>query len=389
MQVTILTNYFPPEGGSGSRLVGRFARFLVDQGDTVEVCCPQPSYHVRQGTDPEGLRICRRGAPLPAFLPYRLRRGFEHLVRPLLLATAASSRPDVIYAWLPPPALLPAAALLGQRLRCPVVMHVQDLFPLNALDTGALHSTTAAHAMERMMRPLYRRAREIVVHAPSAVSYFAGLGVPCRHLPNWVDVPEIPPEPPALSVPFHVVSAGIMGLAQGFRSILEAAALLRRDSRFRFTLAGDGIRRAEVEREVARRQLTNVTLQPMLQPDAYRRLVADADLFLVSLAPTVMYPVIPSKFGDAMAAGRPVLGVLNEGDAADLLRTSGAGAVVPPAAGPQLAQAIQNLAQDPDRCRTMGRAGHNYARTHLASDVVLPKLREVLLRHADPTQHRP
>ena len=170
-----------------------------------------------------------------------------------------------------------------------------------------------------------------------------------------------------------------MGLAQGFHSILEAATQLRHDQRFRFTLAGDGTRRHQVEDEIARRQLTNVTLQPMLQPDAYRRLVADADIFLVSLAPTIKYPVIPSKIGDAMAAGRPILAALPEGDAAGLIRASGAGLVVPPAYGKELAQAAQELAGDPERCHTMGLAGYRYAQAHLATHVVLPQLREVLL----------
>ncbi len=379
LRVTILTNYFPPEGGSGSRLVGQFARYLATRGDAVDVYCPQPSYHVSHDQIPAGIRIHRRLAPLPTQLPHRLRRGLEHLVRPLLLAAATGASPDVIYVWLPPPALVPAAILLGRRLRCPVVMHVQDLFPFNALDTGALHSTTLANAMERLLRPLYCRAREVVVHAPSAVSYFAGLGVPCRHLPNWVDVPPGPPAPPTLGRPLHLVFAGVMGLAQGLHSILEAATQLRQDSRFRFTFAGDGVRRPEIEQEVARRQITNVTLQPMLQPDAYRRLVADADIFLVSLAPTIKYPVIPSKIGDAMAAGRPIIAALPEGDAADLLRISGAGLVVPPGYGSMLAQAIQELADNPERLSAMGHAGYRYAQTHMATAVVLPQLREILL----------
>jgi colanic acid biosynthesis glycosyl transferase WcaI len=378
LRVTILTNYFPPEGGSGSRLVGSFARYLVEQGDSVEVHCPYPSYHPSRSDVPGGVRICRRGAPLPAILPHRLRRGLEHLVRPLLLASAGGQRPDVVYVWLPPPALLPAAALVGRRLNCPVVMHVQDLFPFNAQDTGVLRSSTLADTLERMVRPFYRTAREVVVHAPSAASYFAGLGVPCRHLHNWVDVPPGPPDPPKLSVPFHVVFAGVMGLAQGLHSILEAATQLRDDRRFQFTLAGDGARRNEIEETVAQRQLTNVTLQPMLQSDAYLRLVADADLFLVSLAPMVRYPVIPSKIGDAMAAGRPILAALPEGDAAELILSSGAGVVVPPAYGTKLADAIVTLAQDSSRCRAMGLAGHAYARIHLNTEVVLPKLRNVL-----------
>jgi colanic acid biosynthesis glycosyl transferase WcaI len=382
LRVTILTNYFPPEGGSGSRLVGRFARYLLEQGDSVEVHCPHPSYHLSNSEVPRGLRVCRRGSPLPALLPHRLRRGLEHLVRPLLLASATGQRPDVVYVWLPPPALLPAAALVGRRLNCPVVMHVQDLFPFNALDTGAIHSTTLANTLERTVRPFYRAASQVVVHAPSAVSYFAGLGIPCCHLYNWVDMPPSPPDPPQLSTPFHIVFAGVLGLAQGLHAILEAATQLRSDNRFRFTFAGAGARRHELEEAVAQRQLTNVTMQPMLQSDAYCRLVADADLFLVSLAPTVRYPVIPSKIGDAMAASRPILGALPEGDAADLLRTSGAGVVVPPAYGTQLADAIGMLAQDPSRCRAMGLAGQNYARTHLAADRVLPRLRNVLIAAA-------
>lgn len=379
MRVTILTNYFPPEGGSGARLVGEFAGELAGQGDEVTVVCPRPSYHVSNGQEPLGVTTRRAGAPVPAFLPHRLARGVEHLVRPLWLGAQSLERPDVLYVWYPPPALLPLAATLARRWHCPMVLHVQDLFPFNAVDVGAIPGGLVSAAIERVLRPLYRRATRVVVHAPSALAYFTNLGVNCAHLPNWVKVPTTPPVSPDHCPPFHVVFAGILGLAQDLDAILGAAHQLRDHQSVRFTIAGDGAQRERVATALDERQLHNVTLQPMLMPSSYQRLVADADLLVVSLKEGIRYPVVPSKIGDALAAGRPICAAVPEGDAADVVRASGAGVVVAAGDHAGLAQSILQLSQDPDRCLKLGQAGHAFAAAQLSSDVVLPALREVLI----------
>ncbi len=380
MRATILTNYFPPDGGSGARLVGEFAQYLARSGDVVEVWCPQPSYHVHHDPQPAGVTVRRSGPPLPAGLPHSLRRGIEHVIRPLLLAGSRGLRPDVLYVWLPPPALLPVAAMVRARFDCRVVCHVQDLFPHNVQDTGVLSWKPAVEALERLLRPFYGVADQIVVHAPSAQAYFANLGLPCSCLPNWQVVPDMPPaQRGGGDGPFHVVYAGVLGLAQGVQAFLDAAAILAQNPAIRFTVAGDGVWRSRVEEQIVRRGLTNVTLFPMLLPDAYRRLVSDANLFVVSLKGSVRYPVIPSKIGDAMALGRPICASLPEGDAADLIRSSGAGIVVPPDSGEALARGIALLACDPGACRAMGKVGHGYALAHLNDRVVLPQLRQLLL----------
>ncbi len=379
MRVTILTNYFPPDGGSGARLVGEFAHYLASRGDVVEVWCPQPSYHVLHQPEPAGITVRRIGSPLPAVLPHSLRRGIEHLIRPLLLAAGRGPGPDVLYVWLPPPALLPVAATLRARFGCRVVCHVQDLFPFNVQDTGVLPWKPAVEALERLLRPFYGVSDQIVVHAPSAEAYFANLGLSCICLPNWLTVPATPTSTAVDKAPFHVVYAGVMGLAQGVQAFLDAAAILVRNPAIRFTVAGDGACRSLMEDQIASRGLSNVALYPMLLPEAYRRLVDDANLFVVSLKGTVRYPVIPSKIGDAMASGKPICASLPVGDAAQMVRCSGAGIVVPPDSGEELARGISQLAADPVGCQAMGLTGHSYALNHLNGEVVLPRLREILL----------
>ncbi len=398
MRILILTNYFPPEGGSGARLVGELAAYLARSGDSVQVLCPRPSYHVTDHPVPHGVEIVRRGAPLPHALPHLWRRGLEHLLRPLALATVRGlAPPDVVYAWFPPPVMAPLAVHLAEKLHAPLVLHVQDLFPFNAIDTGALPSPTVGRFLERTLRPTLARASTVLVHAPSAAAYFAALGRVTEVVPNWVSLPHQPgdggPHQPGDGGTHQpgdggthqpgdggveVLFAGVLGLAQDGQVILDAAERLRDQPEIRFTLVGDGAQSRSLAAELEQRRLPNVVLRPMVPPGEYRRLVDAADLFLVTLRSSIRYPVIPSKIGDAMAAGKALVAALPDGDGAALVRSSGAGLVVPAGDGTALAQAIASLAADPARRRIFGHSGQTYAATHLAAEVVLPRLRSIL-----------
>ncbi|MBL8842578.1 MAG: glycosyltransferase [Planctomycetes bacterium] len=98
-------------------------------------------------------------------------------------------------------------------------------------------------------------------------------------------------------IPFH-----------GIEVILEAAARLRRETRLRFTLLGDGQERARMEQLAASLALDNVRFESPIPyrelPERLRR--ADFALGTFGASPTAQ-AVIPKKVFAALACGVPVV----------------------------------------------------------------------------------
>src|SRR5208337_2579012 len=111
---------------------------------------------------------------------------------------------------------------------------------------------------------------------------------------------------------------------------------------------GSGAAREGLVNESARRGLSNVVLvagQPKEMMPAYWSL---CDLALVHLKDTPLFrTVIPSKIFEAMAMGRPILLAAPDGEAADIVRSTGAGIVLAPENPRALAEAVKSLSESP------------------------------------------
>jgi colanic acid biosynthesis glycosyl transferase WcaI len=165
---------------------------------------------------------------------------------------------------------------------------------------------------------------------------------------------------------FVVLFAGVMGYAQDMTVITEAATRLRDDPNVVFVLAGDGVRRGDVEGVVKSRGLGNVRFIPLQPIERYPALVDAADCCLVTLDASVATPVVPSKIGGILAQGRPIVAALPRGDAREIIEQSGGGRCVEPGDAEGLARAIRELAADLASRRAMGEAGRRYADAHLS-----------------------
>src|SRR6202022_1943944 len=103
-------------------------------------------------------------------------------------------------------------------------------------------------------------------------------------IPNWIDCGKVSPQTPSPRwrkknpAPFVVMYAGNIGMAQDLDSVLEAARLLRRDSRVKFVLVGDGARKSWLERKAHQLGLHNVEFIDRQPPSAMSEVLAGGDL---------------------------------------------------------------------------------------------------------------
>ena len=150
------------------------------------------------------------------------------------------------------------------------------------------------------------------------------------------------------------VYAGLHGIAQGLDQVLDAASLVR-NGPLRIVLVGDGPEKARLERRSRELDLSNLRFLEARSREAMPELMASADIAIVPLK-LPLPGAVPSKLYEAMGAGAAVV-LVADGEAASVVRESGAGIVVSPGDVRGLAGALERLATDAELCHKLGRAG--------------------------------
>ncbi len=401
MRILLLTDAFPPEVRSSSHLMYELAEDLAGSGHAVTVVTCEPRYNLAPNLAAPAARLQRfdvvRARTAAIHNVSHWRRGLGQLYLPVAFYRAARRlrRAEAILVYSPPLTLGVAAHWLARRWQAAFVLNVQDLFPQNAIDLGALRNPLFIAFFRQLEQFVYRRATAISVHSAGNAAWLRTQHVPEAKLhiiPNWVDVEPYRKESGGrensfrrrleLQDQFVVLFAGVMGYAQDMETMVEAAGKLCNESRIVFLLVGDGSERPRVERRVAELGMKNVHLLPFVSREEYPALVAAANVGLVTLKKTMKTPVVPSKLATYMAAARPVIASLNpESDACALVREADCGLLVPPGDAAAMAAAIRRLFEQPQHAAELGARGRAYALAHLARPICTAQC-ESLLRAA-------
>ena len=269
-----------------------------------------------------------------------------------------------------PPLLLGAAAWLRG---VPFVFHVQDLQPDAAVGLGMLKSSTFTRLLYRLEAFAYAKAVRVSGISQGMLRAFAAKGVPTEkrvYFPNGAALSELGALPPGghwrarhgfAPGDFLAVYSGNVGIKQGL-DILLAAAPLTTNKRVRIVICGQGAAGARLQEEAGRLGLPNLTLLPLQDDGAYREMMADTDLALITQQPGTGQYFFPSKLLSALAFARPVLAVADaDSELALALREGGFGLLVPPGDAVALAGALDRAAAtNGAELRASGEAGREY-----------------------------
>jgi colanic acid biosynthesis glycosyl transferase WcaI len=176
-------------------------------------------------------------------------------------------------------------------------------------------------------------------------------------VPNWAELEQIEDRPYAPRAHgLRVQYAGNIGRTHDFATLLEAAPRLAADgSDVHFEILGDGTRRKWLEREVAARRLSNVTIAPPGADRGFRHL-AQADVALITLAAGMPGVSVPSRMYNALAAARPIIAVAEaDSELARVVREEQVGWVVAPGDVAGFAATISEASRSPELLQNMSR----------------------------------
>jgi colanic acid biosynthesis glycosyl transferase WcaI len=382
LRIAYLTQWFEPEPNIVKGVA--FVRALQAAGHEVTVVTgfpnyPEgriyPGYRLRpiQRETIDGVSVVR--LPLyPSHDRSSLRRSLNFLsffVSCFVYLTLRRSRFDLAYVYHPPITVGLAAALAGYLRRLPFVLDVQDLWPDTIAATGMPGAARLAAPLGACCGFVYRRAFAIITQSQGIRRVLIDRRVPeakITFIPNWAAAEfDAPRRIRTRGGPFTLVYGGNLGRAQQLECVLEAAAILARERRdIRIDLFGSGVDEESLRSQASKQGLANIHFRGRVGQDEMIGVFADADALLLHLGDDPLFAItIPSKTQFYLAMGRPIVAAVN-GEAADILRDSGAATVVPPRDPGALARAIRELADLPAEDRaTLGRNGADYYRRNL------------------------
>jgi colanic acid biosynthesis glycosyl transferase WcaI len=268
-------------------------------------------------------------------------------------------RPDVVVALTDPPIIGLAAWLAAWRAGAPLVMSYRDLFPEVTVLLQDFHSDAINHVLQTINQFLCRSATTVIALGDTMrrrlIENKGAAPDKTVIIPDWADTTAIVPGPRdnafaaahGLSDKFVVMHSGNLGLSQGLETLVEAAALLRPEPDVRVVFQGDGVKKEELQAQVARLGLTNVMFLPYAPKDRLGEAFAAADVFVVSLQRGLAGYIVPSKLYGILASGRPYVAAVEEDcEVASLTRSHGCGLVAEPGHPRDLADRILQFYRD-------------------------------------------
>ncbi len=292
MKILLLTNYFPPEVGTGPHMPHELGESLVKRGHEVTVVTGFPRYNVpempekyrgrmRFEEEISGMQVLRINA-MNFYGRSFFSRGMVQFLNPPMLALQAmiARKPDLVFTISPPLLMGVLARLVALRFHVPCVVNIQDLFPQAVIDLGILKNKPLIKIFEWMERYVYRSATALTAMSDGNRAFMISRGAPPEKVHtvfNWVDVDAIQPglrmndfrRQHGLGDQFVVLFAGTMGVSQGLEVVVNAARQLAYVPDLLFLLIGEGVECPRLKH--AAEGLKNVRSCPCSQKTFIRR----------------------------------------------------------------------------------------------------------------------
>jgi glycosyltransferase involved in cell wall biosynthesis len=406
MHILFLTDNFPPEGNAPATRTYEHAREWVKLGHKVTIITGAPNFpegKVFDGfsnswyskTSLDGIEVRRVKTYITANEGFAKRiLDFMSFMVTSFFAGLFVKKPDVIIGTSPQFFTAISAWTLSAVRFKPFIFELRDIWPASITAVGAMGRSLPIRILEKIEMFLYRRADKIISVTHSFKAELIERGVDGKKIDvvlNGVDLSMYEPalhkdeafaEQYDLTDKFVVGYVGTHGLAHSLDKIVEAAELLTDLKDVRILFAGGGAAKADVEKLVKDKRLSNVVLIPRQEKQLMPKLWSLCDISLISLKDTELFKtVIPSKIFESMGMGLPMVMTSPNGEATNILEKSNSGVIVNPESPKDVALIIRELYNDRPRLKEIAvnssQAAKKYDRKQLA-ELMLSKIEELI-----------
>jgi len=329
MRLRSIYRHYWPDTAPYALILRAILEHRAAVGDDVRVYTAQPSYNdnaVEERPAKEALGgVAVRRFRLPHEEKRQLVRRGGNLALFLGLAGAAVAtrdRPDLLLVNGHPPVGMGLLARgLARGRGVPFVYHCQDIHPEALLLGGQLSEGALYRRLKAADTRTCMRAAAVVVLSEDMRMVMLERGIPhekvvvINNFPQDVTGDDVALHDRMANVPpdaFLVLFAGNIGNFQGLDALASAALRLRSRAEIHFVFMGAGLAEARLRDTTAALQGRTVHFVGQHTPAVARAAMARSDLGVVSLLPGIHRVAYPSKLMNYVAAGCPVLALVEE-----------------------------------------------------------------------------
>ena len=407
-KLLIYAHYFYPDVASTGQILTELCEGMTDTFD-ITVICVVPSY---SGTIDEkyktkriykeehnGIKIIR--VRVPEFQKSNKISRVKNLLAYFfnsLLATLKIEKQDYIYTISQPPILGGVLGVLGKWLKGgKLIYNIQDFNPEQTMAVGYSKNKLLLNTVMSVDKFSCKKSDKVIVVGrdmqETLRNRFNNKKVPKNvFINNWINEKEIYPleqnhprivefkEKYNLKDKFIIMYSGNIGLYYDLENIIKVIGEFKDREDVVFAFVGDGTVKDKVEAYVNENNLSNVTFIPYQDKADLIYSLNAADIHWVVNAKGIKGVSVPSKLYGVMAAGKPVLGVLDEGSEARLIvEDCNCGVCIEPGNYKEISNNIEYILNNKEEIKALGLNGRQYLETNLTKEVSINKYKENIL----------
>lgn len=399
MRVLLVTQYFYPENFKSNDI----AFELVKRGYKVDVLTGIPNYP--EGRYYKGFGLFNRRIEtingVKVFRALQISRGqnkkWRLALNYLSFAFFASTwaffmslfkhyNCVIVHAPSPITQGLPAIVVIKIQ-RIPLYLWVLDLWPEAIQSGGGILNKQILTIIDTFVKFMYNNSLKILISSEEFGPLISSKGAfkeKIEYFPNWSEdlllmsqdypIPELPKG-------FIIMIAGNLGISQDLDAVLQVAMEMEDDTSIKWVLVGDGSKKKWIDDSIIAHNLQDKVFTlgrfPLEAMPSFFR-AADAMLLTLSGEYTDLKMVVPARLQSYMAAGRPVLAMI-DGAGADLILKANCGYVVKSGDYISLAKIIrEKVFSDLESFEKLGCNGRKYFEEHFRKDNCINHLCEII-----------
>ena len=402
MKILFVCQYFYPEVFRGNDITFHWAEL----GHDVHVVCGTPNYpdgvfhegygwfkrrnEVVNGVKVTRLPIIPRGKDNKIMLMLNY---FSYLMVAwvYVLFHALFHRYDRVFVQQLSPVMMSAPGVLYKKLRgVPLYTWVLDLWPESLTAAGGINNKYVLGFFKHFVRREYKHSDKILISSRSFEKNILNYGDYADkivYFPQWSDTTlsskqlTINSEHlPVLPDGFKLMFAGAVGEAHGFECTMQAALMTKEQKDIKWVIVGDGRRLEWVHNFVKENELEEtVYILGRFPAETMPWFFAQADVMLVTLNDDPLFRLYaPAKISSYMAAGKPIVAVLN-GEGAEVIKEADCGWTLAAGDAEGFARLAIELSQtDKAVLEEKGRNAAEYYEKHYVKEKCLAKLDELM-----------
>jgi colanic acid biosynthesis glycosyl transferase WcaI len=374
--------YYPEQNATGYFLTGIAEGLAGDREAQVSVLCAQPSYNQRgekapfqEMTNGVSIRRCWSTTCDPKEIWGRLLNLATTSLSISWRALWSIQRGDKVLVVTNPP-LLPFLVRLACWIKgVKFVLLVHDVYPDVFVPLGLMNQSNPLYRIVSWVNgKLYSSADRVVVlgrDMAKLVEIKSGGRAKVSIIPNWGDVDVIEPtakqenallQELGMVDKFVVHYSGNHGRTHDLLSLVEAANELQGQDDIHFLFIGEGSGKAEAVARAEALGLNNVTFRTFVDRSELNISLNASDVSVVAFKKGMAGISVPSRLYNLMAAGKPILAVVDDAsEVADVIREAELGVTVPPESPALLAEQIMALKNDSASRAQMAKNSRNEA----------------------------